>query len=68
MNELEKGLYRSHKTIREVCRELDLDFEEVFVDKLGECSDCGVWLKHSEFVLDLDENPICEHCFRFNGM
>lgn len=67
MNDLEVGLYRSHKTIREVCRELNLDFEEVYVNNLSECTDCGIWLKHRELQPDLDDNPICSHCMRFNG-
>jgi hypothetical protein len=68
MNDLENGLYRTRKTIREVCRELDLDFDLVYVTNLSECSDCNIWLKHAQLKPDLDDNPICPQCLRFNGM
>lgn len=68
MNQLEVGLFKTRKTIRQVCEELELDFDSSYVLNLAECSDCGIWLKQSQLIPDLDKNPICPDCLRFNGM
>jgi hypothetical protein len=32
------------------------------------CSNCSIWFKSTELVLDLDSNPICRVCNRFYGL
>ena len=67
MNEVERVLYRTNKSIREACAEIGVDFDEFPVDKIETCSHCSIWYKHHELKPDLDENPICKICWRFYG-
>lgn len=68
MNSLERVLYKTRKTIRQACKEAGIDFEEAEVNSLLECSHCNWWGKPSDLVPDLDDNPICKVCLRYEGM
>jgi hypothetical protein len=68
MNELEKTLHRTRKTLWQVCDDLGLrDEADCVVTNLDNCSSCGIWLKHSSLTPDLDGNPICKECLTFYG-
>lgn len=68
MNELEKTLYRKKRSLRDVCLEFGIDVEDADISNLESCSNCSIWHKPNELVLDLDGNPICKICSRFYGM
>lgn len=67
MNLVEKTLYRTRTNIRQVCKELGIDFEEGLVTYLEECAHCSIWLKPRELKPDLDGNPVCTVCLEFEG-
>lgn len=67
MNEVERALYRTHKTIREACAEAGVQFTENLELSVQECSHCSIWHRLQELQLDLDKNPICKICWRFYG-
>ena len=68
MNELEKVLYRSRKTVPEGCFEAGIKFESAVISNIQECSSCNVWLKPSMLIPDLDGYPICKSCQGWYGM
>ena len=68
MHEVEKSLYRTRKTLRDACRELNLVYEDTCVGTIDTCSSCGIWVKVKELVPDEDKNPICKECLTFYGM
>ena len=68
MNEIESALYRKKKTLLEVCEEFGITVDEAEVNLIETCSNCSIWFKSGELVLDLDDNPICKVCKRFYGM
>ena len=68
MNKLESTLYRSRRTLLDVCREMGLDIDTVELKELETCSSCSIWRKTRELKDDLDGNPICPECVRFYGL
>ena len=68
MTELEQSLYRSRKTLREACEELNLVYSDTCISSLDTCSSCGIWVKYAELVPDEDKNPICKECLTYYGM
>jgi hypothetical protein len=68
MNELEKTLHRTRKTLWQVCNELGISEEQCIVRHIENCSSCGIWAKTGSLILDLDENPICNECYTFYGL
>ena len=67
MNELEKVLYRTRKTLQEGCDEIDLQFENAVIAAIQECSSCSIWRKPEHLVPDLDGYPICKTCQGWYG-
>jgi hypothetical protein len=67
---LVKRLSNTRKTLFEICKEYDIDLEEVDIDVLqtyiDQCSHCNIW--STKLVPDLDDNPICPLCVRLVGM
>lgn len=57
-----KALNNTHRSLRDVCEDLDLDYDDVAATELpiDRCSHCGVW--STKLVPDLDDNPICPVC------
>lgn len=68
MNELEQSIYRKKVTLLEACEEFGIPVEEADIPNLETCSNCSIWFKSVELILDLDSNPICKVCKRFYGM
>ena len=67
MNEVERVLYRTHKTIREACMEAGVDFDPSVVQSVEACTNCSIWHRVVELKPDLDSNSICKICWRFYG-
>ena len=67
MNEVERVLYRTHKTIREACIEAGVDFDPSVVQAVEACTNCSIWHRTVELKPDLDKNLICKICWRFYG-
>lgn len=68
MNKVATELYRTKKTLKEVCEAFGIPLEECHFEPLETCSNCDVWWKSEELRLDLDGNPICRVCVRFYGL
>ena len=68
MNDLEKILYRTRKTILEGCFEADVKFKDVAITAIQECASCNVWLKPTMLVPDRDNYLICKSCQGWYGM
>lgn len=66
MTPLESALNRTRKTILEVCRELGIEYTDS-LPNIDQCNSCGIWLKKSKLIPDLDKNPICNECLTFYG-
>ena len=65
---IEQALLKTRKSLREVCRELDLDVpdkDELLIDT---CAHCGVWNKNYKLIEDLDGNFICTYCENLVGL
>lgn len=65
---IEQALLKTRKSLREVCRELDLDVpdkDDLLVDT---CAHCGVWHKNYKLIEDLDGNFICIYCEDLVGL
>ncbi len=68
VEKIERGLLKTRKTLKEICRELDLDMpdkEELLIDQ---CAHCGVWHKNYKLVEDLDGNYIGSYCEDLVGL
>jgi hypothetical protein len=67
---LKTHLNKTHKSLYQVCRELDIDLDSLDVSELtkhiDQCTHCGVW--SSNLVPDLDDNPICSYCVKLIGL
>lgn len=68
MNEVERTLHRTRKTLMEACIEAGVEFDPGLVTNIQECSNCSIWHKISELIPDLDNNPICKNCKHFYGL
>ena len=67
---LANSLNKSHKSLYQVCKELDIDINLVNVTELtkhiDQCTHCGVWARR--LIQDLDDNPICDYCVKLIGL
>jgi uncharacterized paraquat-inducible protein A len=67
---LAKHLNKTRKPLWQVCKELDIVYDEVDLDRLEElctqCTHCDIWTVQP--ILDLDQNPICPLCARLAGL
>lgn len=68
MNEVQTALYRKKRTLLEVCEEFGIDVDQADIGNLETCSNCSIWYKSPELILDLDDNPICKTCYKFYGL
>lgn len=68
MNELESTIYRKKITLLEACEQFGIPIDEAEIPNLETCSNCSIWFKSAELILDLDGNPICKVCNRFYGL
>jgi hypothetical protein len=68
INTLVKRLERTRVPLREVCEELDLDYDSIVNMDIGidQCTHCNIWSKR--LILDLDQNPICSVCKDIAGL
>ena len=68
LSELVKRLHRTRVPLKQVCDELDLDYDSVVNMDIGieQCTHCNIWAK--SLILDLDQNPICSVCRDIAGM
>lgn len=66
---LAKALNGTRKTLSQVCRELDINIEDVrddlLQDTIDQCSHCNIW--SNKLIEDLDGMPICKICERLVG-
>lgn len=66
---LAKHLNRTRKSLFQVCKEYNIDIDDIEDDILDqytqECSHCGIW--GSDHRLDLDDFPICKVCYDLVG-
>lgn len=67
MNEVEKALVRTRKTIRQAATECGVDAEDVDIYEIDQCSSCSIWLKIPQLKMDADDNPICKTCWDAYG-
>lgn len=67
MNKIEKSLYRTRKTLGQVCKELGIDIEDVTICDIDTCSSCSIWEKMFSLKEDLDGNLICKYCYDTYG-
>lgn len=68
MSPLERTLYKTHKTVLEASRETDVEYILDAEITLEQCADCGIWLRPSELVPDLDGQGICKDCLTHYGL
>lgn len=68
LSELIKRLERTRVPLKQVCEELDLDYESLVNMDLGidQCTHCSIWSR--KLILDLDSNPICSVCRDIAGL
>lgn len=66
MNELEKTLYNTRKSLLEACTELGYNNVSEVENGLKCCTSCGIWLKR--MMPDLDKNEICVYCYESYGL
>lgn len=64
---VDSGLYKTRKTVLEVCREFDIEYTDSLEISLSQCSSCGIWLKPNQFKKDLDNLDICQDCLDYYG-
>lgn len=66
---LAKALNGTRKTLSQVCRDLDINIDDVHDDLLqntiDQCSHCNIW--SNKLIEDLDGMPICTLCERLVG-
>lgn len=66
---LAKHLNKTRKTLTQVCKEYDIDIDEIedelLEQHIQECSHCGIW--GSDHKFDTDQFPVCKICFSFVG-
>lgn len=66
---LAKALNGTRKTLSQVCRDLDINLDDVHDDLLqnaiDQCSHCNIW--SNKLIEDLDGMPICTLCERLVG-
>ena len=65
---IEQGLLKTRKSLREVCRELDLDVPDLGELLVAQCNHCNVWHRNYTLVEDLDGNNICTYCEDLVGL
>lgn len=68
LSELVKRLERTRVPLKQVCEELDLDYESLVNMDIGiaQCTHCSIWSRR--LILDLDQNPICSICRDIAGL
>lgn len=68
--QLKNKLYKTHKNLYEVCKELDVPLQTVDISELtkqiDQCTHCNVW--DTKLVPDLDGNLICKYCVQLIGL
>lgn len=72
-NPLQKKLIRelhgTRRSLREVCEDLGLDYQDVAETEdigVAQCSHCNIW--QTRLIPDLDGSPICRFCVDLIGM
>jgi hypothetical protein len=73
MNELDRALYKTRKTLLDVCRDLGLEYvldsrESQTGLTLDQCNSCGIWLRPAQLIPDQDGLPICRDCLNTYGL
>ena len=67
---LVKYLNNTRKPLYQVCRDNDIDFDEIddamLQQQIDQCSHCNIWSK--KLIDDLDGNPICPVCYQVAGL
>lgn len=62
---LDKALYRTKRRLSEVCKELDIDINDVDTEDMlmVQCINCSIWgNKFTEMIEDDQESYLCEFC------
>jgi hypothetical protein len=49
-------------SVVDACRLLGVEFEDIELEDLEQCSSCGIWWYSYELTPDLDDNNICKFC------
>jgi hypothetical protein len=66
---LTKSLNKTRKTLSQVCKELDIDIDDVddflLEQHVQECSHCGIW--GTDHRQDEDSFAVCNLCFGLVG-
>jgi hypothetical protein len=68
MINVDQYLYRTRKSIRQVCTENGIAFDDAQVIAVDSCTSCNIWQKPRDLRLDLDENLICRQCYDHFGL
>lgn len=66
MNAIELALFKSRKSVLEVCTDLMIEYSSEIEIQLKQCNSCGVWLKTMK--RDLDGSDICTYCLDAYGV
>lgn len=67
MLEIEKTLYKTRKSLLDVCSEFDVEYIDSGEISLKQCNSCGIWLKPQQLLPDLDGLDICNDCLTYYG-
>lgn len=67
MNEFDKSLYKTRKTVLELSREFDVEYISESAITLKQCTSCGIWLHPYQLEKDMDNLDICKDCLEYYG-
>jgi hypothetical protein len=67
MNNVERVLSRTHKTLHEACIEAGIDLVDAVTPNLDSCANCGIWHTKGKMRKDRDGDVICELCRMYYG-
>lgn len=68
MSALTDALYRTNRSIMDVCHELGIDYNEEDLEDLSPCDNCSIWYWAYELMQDVDGLDTCKFCDTHYGM
>jgi hypothetical protein len=68
MSSLTETLYRTNRSILEVCNELDVEYDVEDLEDLARCDNCSIWYWEYELIPDTDGLNTCKFCDKHYGM
>lgn len=68
LNAVDYVLYKTHKSTLDAFRELMIEYNSEWEINLLQCTSCGIWLKPTQLLKDLDGLDICSDCQTTYGL